>query len=300
MIKKIILYFVTAFIFTGTANAQITILDALKKNHASRPLSSNSIENTAITPELSIIRQQYHLERNGDSYGKDEITPYYGETYSLAIKVSGGTYLSGDVIEPWKNDADYLRVNADKKYKPAYFCSYQRALNDTVYKAVELDLGTEYTKPVNADKSLWLHEDISRDFGLTEDKTEGTKQGTLIWAYANTNVQDSAMKVDLRQVPMQVEVKGDSTIVPVELKDAERVIGGLYVVPKYDRGGRVQFLLAGVAVKGDDSKWLLQMLAIPSDITPKKNSNMEKKEKVRKKKDKKEDVSEPVPTKSKK
>lgn len=256
---------------------------------------------SAIIPELSIIRQQYRLERKGEFYGKNNM-PYYGETYSLAIKVSGGTYLLSNVIEPWKNDEDYLRINSDNKYKPVYFWTYKRALNDTTYKKVELDLDTEYTKPTNADKSLWLHEDASRDFGLTEDKVVGKKQGTIIWAYANTNVQDSAMKVDLRQVPMQIDQKGDSSIVTVEPQDAERVIGGLYVVPKYERGGRVQFLLAGVAVRGNDKKWCLQMLAVPSDITPTKNSTTvaDKKEKANKKKDKKQDdSSEPTPTKSK-
>lgn len=300
MMKRFYIYIAVAFVFTISAHAQITILDALKKNNSSRPMSSYSIENVSITPELSIIRQQYRLERKGEFYGKNNM-PYYGETYSLAIKVSGGTYLLGNVIEPWKDDADYQRVNADNKYKPVYFWSYQRALNDSVYKAVELDLDKEYTKPVNADKSLWLHEDVQRDFGLTEDKTAGKKQGTLVWAYANTNVQDSAMRVELRQVPMQVELKGDSTIIPVELQDAERVIGGLYVVPKYERGGRVQFLLAGVAVKGADAKWCLQMLAVPTDITPTNSSDSaEKKEKAGKKKDKKKDASiEPTPTKSK-
>lgn len=296
MVKKFFMFFALAFAFTVAGHAQITILDVLKKNHSSRPISSSCIENVAIMPELSIIRQQYRMERNGEFFGKNNM-PHYGETYSLAVKVSGGTYILGSVIEPWKDDADYLRVNADNKYKPVYYWTYQRALNDTVYKAVELELGTEYTKPVNADKSLWLHEETS--LGLTEDKTAGKKQGTLVWAYAHTNVQDSAMQVELRQVSMQVNLENDSTLIPVELQDSDRVIGGLYVVPKYEFGGRVQFLLAGVAVKGNDSKWCLQMLAVPAGITPTNSSdNAGKKGKAVRKKGRKQDASaEPSPVK---
>ena len=92
--------------------AQISIADLL----GSSSLKGESINLTkdALAPELSIIRQQYRLERNGETYGKNGKS-FYGETYTLAIKVAGGLYVSGHAIEPWRNDADYERVNVDKK-----------------------------------------------------------------------------------------------------------------------------------------------------------------------------------------
>lgn len=237
--------------------AQISIADLL----GSSSIKGESINLTkdALAPELSIIRQQYRLERNGETYGKNGKS-FYGETYTLAIKVAGGLYVSGHAVEPWRNDADYERVNVDKKYKPDYFWCYQRALNDSVYKPIELEIGTEFLQPVNSGKSLWKHQDKMSDFGLSEDITLCKKTGYMLWAYASPDIQDSAMVVNLRQNTLVVDVKADSTLQEVTPKEVERVIGGLFVVPKYEGRGRVQFYLAGVAVKVGKAKWALQLL----------------------------------------
>lgn len=237
--------------------AQISIADLL----GSSSIKGKSINLTkdALAPELSIIRQQYRLERNGETYGKNGKS-FYGETYTLAIKVAGGLYVSGHAVEPWRNDADYERVNVDKKYKPDYFWCYQRALNDSVYKPIELEIGTEFLQPVNSGKSLWKHQDKMSDFGLSEDITLGKKTGYMLWAYASPDIQDSAMVVNLRQNTLVVDVKADSTLQEVTPKEVEKVIGGLFVVPKYEGRGRVQFYLAGVAVKVGKAKWALQLL----------------------------------------
>lgn len=237
--------------------AQISIADLL----GSSSIKGKSINLTkdALAPELSIIRQQYRLERNGETYGKNGKS-FYGETYTLAIKVAGGLYVSGHAIEPWRNDADYERVNVDKKYKPDYFWCYQRALNDSVYKPIELEIGTEYLQPANSGKSLWKHQDKMSDFGLSEDVTLGKKTGYMLWAYASPDIQDSAMVINLRQNNFVVDVKADSTLQEVTPKEVEKVIGGLFVIPKYEGRGRVQFYLAGVAVKVGKEKWALQLL----------------------------------------
>lgn len=243
----------------------------------------------AISSELSIIRQQYRLERDGDYYGKNN-EPYYGETYSLGIKVTGGMYLLDEVVEPWKRDADYQRVNASKNYKPVWFWSYQRALSDSVYKAVELELGTRYTAPANKEKSLYWHEDKKSDFGLYVDNTFGHKSGFMLWAYSGTDVQDSAMVVKLRQSSLKMDVKADSTLVAMSPNEPEKIIGGLYVTPKYERGGRVLYMLVGVAVRMDDSKWALQMLATENE-TGKKGDAVTNPDKSDKKKEGKKSES---------
>ena len=258
------------------ANAQLLgemkldLRDFIIKEQRGDSLKSMEILTEAISSELSIIRQQYRLERNGETYGKNGKS-FYGETYTLAIKVAGGLYVSGHAIEPWRNDADYERVNVDKKYKPDYFWCYQRALNDSVYKPIELEIGTEFLQPVNSGKSLWKHQDKMSDFGLSEDITLCKKTGYMLWAYASPDIQDSAMVVNLRQNTIVVDVKADSTLQEVTPKEVERVIGGLFVVPKYEGRGRVQFYLAGVAVKVGKAKWALQLLtdkmAGPAEVT---------------------------------
>ena len=260
-----------------------------------------SILKEALSSDLYLIRQQYRLERKGKTYGKS-YKPYYGETYSLGIKVSGGMYVTNSVIEPWKGDVDYERVNADGKYKPEYFWTYQRHLNDSVYKAVELDFGTAYISAVNVDKSLWLHQDLQSDFGLSIDNSLGEKRGYVLWAYSNTDAQDSAMVVELRQSVFKTVVKADSTLVPMSPNNEGKLIGGLFVVPKYEKGGVVKMMLAGVAVKNAASKWSLQLLVSnlkQNEVaaSPTESSTKPDKSGKKKKTEKKEDSFEPTPTK---
>lgn len=222
----------------------------------------------SIIPELSIIRQQYRLERNGDFYGKNN-KPYYGESFSLAIKVSGGTVFLSDVVEPWKRDADYARDNASGNYKPSLFWTYQRPINEANYKSVNLEIrgASDYVKPLNADKSLYLHTDAINDFGLSIDYTPDNKKGYMIWAYSKTDVQDSAMVIELRQSSLAVDAKADSSLTKMSPSDPEKLIGGIFVTPKYERGGRVQFLLSGVAVRSSSSGWDLQLLCFDDKNT---------------------------------
>lgn len=306
--KKIVLLL---FILFSILPAKAQLLEALKlnpKDFISKGEKNDSLEfqnkllEKALSPDLYIIRQQYRLERKGKTYGKNH-KPYYGETYSLGIKVSGGMYVSNAAIEPWKGDADYERVNADGKYKPEHFWTYQRTLNDSVYKAIELDYGTSYISAVNADKSLWLHQDLQSDFGLAVDNSLGEKKGYMLWAYSKTNAQDSAMVVELRQSVFKTTVKVDSMLIPMSLSYDGKLIGGLFVVPKYDKGGVVKMMLAGVAVKNEATKWSLQLFAntqsskkvVPNP--PAESTTKPEKSEKKKKQEKQEDSSEPTPTK---
>ena len=297
MIKKLFIALLLA-VSCAPCMAQRTIADLLK--NGTKAGEAMSLAKEAVSPELYIIRQQYRLERNGKTYGKNGKS-FYGETYSLGIKVSGGMYVTNAVTAPWKGDADYERVNADGKYATEYFWTYSRPINDSIYKATELDFGTDYITPVNYDKTLWLHQDLHSDFGLTVDNVMGEKKGFLIWAVAKPNAQDSAMVVELRQSTLKTVAEPDSQLVAVPQSSSTNVIGGLFVVPKYEKGGVVKLLLAGVAVKAEDGKWWLQLIA---DVVPtpaaestvtESSAKPDKASKKKKKKD--DDSSEPTPTK---
>lgn len=260
--KRLLLYVLLA-VLALDASAQITILEALKKS-GKLPVASaqSSVVNEALSPCLSIIRQQYRLQKGEDYYGKNNL-PFYGESYSLAVKVAGGTLFQGDVMRPWTYDADYSRANASGNYTPCLFWTYQRLLSDSVYRAIDFELyngPSPYVQPLNADSSLYLHLDKKADLGLGLDKEQGRKNGYMVWAYSRTSTQDSAMTVDLRQSSLTVEAGADSVFVSVSPANPEKVIGGVYVVPKFESGGRVQFLLAGMAVRTGDKAWSLQLL----------------------------------------
>ena len=82
------------------------------------------------------------------------------------------------------------------------------------------------------------------------------------------------------------------------------MIGGLFVVPKYEKGGVVKMMLAGIAVKGEMSKWRLQLFADDKEseeVTDSPAAETAKQEKTDRKKKKKQkaeaDPAEPTPTK---
>ena len=250
--------FISCLLLISTSGFSQLDLNKIKIQYSD--VSSHSIVSEALLPTLVIIRQQYRLELNGEHYGKNNL-PYYGESYSLAIKVAGGMFYLKDVQKPWLYDSDYKRVNASGKYKVEHFATYQRALRDSVYTPIDLELNKpSYSYPINIDSTLYRHVDARSNFGLSIDETDGYKDGYMIWARSRTNVRDSAMVVDISQSAYTVNVCADSTVIAMSPNEPEKIIGGLYVVPKFEQGGRVQFLVAGVAVKTDESEWKLQLL----------------------------------------
>ena len=277
--KKILILSVLLLTSIGVSYAQkekLPSYDELIGANGSKPEKAVAVVGTngisdecklSILPELSIIRQQYRLKQGKDHYGRNNKS-YFGETYTLAVKVNRGMYLSGDVVEPWKHDDDYERMNASRNYTPELYWSYQRSLTDSVYKAISLEFGKEqFLKPFNADKSLYKHRDAKDDFGLEEDCTPGEKKGVMIWAYSKTTAQDSAMVVDLRQNAMTIHAKADSTLLAMTPGEPEKIIGGVYMVLKIEGRGVVRYQLAGVAVKTGKDKWALQLLVEEDSLT---------------------------------
>lgn len=244
--------------------AQRSIADFFKRSG-----NNSEIVIKAVKPALSIVRQQYRLERNGEYFGKKD-KPYYGESYSLGIKISNGTLIQHTVLFPWKYDADYKRANSSGKYAPVYFITKQKSLNDSVYTDVDFELySNEYVVPVTQDSSLFVHLDKMNDFGLSAGDGEDYKSGFLIWARANSETRDSALSVSLECSTLRIDSLLDDNTVKVNLDNLDKVIGGLYVVPIYEKVGEIRFALRGVISKREDSDWLLYLFL--KDSNKKKN-----------------------------
>ena len=282
--KKIIVFSLMLIVGAGQIYAQLPkwALDLGKRSEqADSTIVPLVTYLDAVQPALSIIRQQYRLERNGDFFGRQN-KPYFAETYSLGIKISGGTILHRSVVFPWENDADYQRINGSGKYKPAYFRSMQRSVMGGGWKAVELELGTQYVAPFSSD-SLYRHTDATADFGLPIDETAGSKQGYMIWAYSTSNLQDSAMQVKFQQSELIIEAKTDGNTISVKPGNISNVLGGIFIVPQVERAGYIKLLLVGVAARNSHGEWSLNLMTTKSgDLT--KIDESGKSDKSRKKK----------------
>lgn len=248
------------FVTFAQQNKQSSFDEAIKSLIKSRKENAFIID--ALKPELCIIRQQYQLKRGEDMYGSDGKS-YYGETYTLGVKVPGYLYMQRGVLKPWEGDKNYDRVNADGKYESVYFKSFQRSLVETkvAYSPIEIEFGRSYLQAINSDQTLYRQEDLVSDFGLSIDEAGGEKRGIMVWVYSNSTLKDSAMTVSFQQEMLSLEAKSDSILIPQTVSNADRLLGGVFVVPSYERGGRIQIRLAGIAVRTANGDWNLQLLA---------------------------------------
>lgn len=248
------------FVAFAQQNKQSSFDEAIKSLIKSRKENAFIID--ALKPELCIIRQQYQLKRGEDMYGSDGKS-YYGETYTLGVKVPGYLYMQRGVLKPWEGDKNYNRVNADGKYESVYFKSFQRSLVETkvAYSPIEIEFGRSYLQAINSDQTLYRQEDLVSDFGLSIDEAGGEKRGIMVWVYSNSTLKDSAMTVSFQQEMLSLEAKSDSILIPQTVSNADRLLGGVFVVPSYERGGRIQIRLAGIAVRTANGDWNLQLLA---------------------------------------
>lgn len=292
--KKIIVFSLMLIVGAGQIYAQLPkwALDLGKRSEqADSTIVPLVTYLDAVQPALSIIRQQYRLERNGDFFGRQN-KPYFAETYSLGIKISGGTILHRSVVFPWENDADYQRINGSGKYKPAYFWSMQRSVMESEWKTVELELGTQYVTPFTSDSSLYRHTDATADFGLPIDETVGSKQGYMIWAYSISNLQDSAMQVKFQQSELKIEAKTDGKAISVKPDNISNVLGGIFIVPQVERAGYIKLLLVGVAARNSHGEWSLYLMTTKSgELTKIDESGKGDKTRKKKKRDDSEKIT---------
>lgn len=288
--KKILFFAGLMLCSTIMVKAQ-SLMESLYTNSTE---SSKSVVVKAVQPALSIIRQQYRLEYKGKFFGKNN-QPYYGETYSLAIKISGGTYILHNVLYPWESDPSYQHISQGGKYAPVLYWTMQHSLTDSIWKRVDLELEKKEYIKLSHDSLLFQLQDATSNFGLPElledERLEG-KQGYMVWAYASTNIQDSVMRVNLRQESFQIDETNDSQLVSLNPYNSEKLIGGLYVVPKIERAGFITIQLAGIVAKDKNSKWMLCLLTKKTDSQDKTDEPIKKDRGKRKKNGESESKSE--------
>lgn len=207
----------------------------------------------AVAPALKIIKQQYRLKKDGDFFGRNN-KPHFGESFSLGVKVAGGTILQNEVLYPWVNDKDYKDVNEAGKYTPVLYDSYQKSVIGGDYEKVDFELNTPYVKSVGKDSLLYIHSDVYSDFGLNMDTASGEKSGYMLWVYETDG------KCDYRVEALNLQASAESTVIPMKTSSPSKVLGGVYVMPVNERPGTISFYLVGVASTCNNKDWSLKLL----------------------------------------
>jgi len=254
-----------AFLLVFAAQEAVaqTLLGDLLNGNTAVSGTSDSVLINAVQPGLYVVRQQYQIKSvaDGKLYGKDG-NNWFGETYSLGVKVAGGLVVGRAVMMPWEGDADLAKVNNHGKYVPClYQTTYLRALDGGDYRDVNLDFDTpEYINAYGRDSLLFRHIESQADFGFLTDERFGSADGYLLWAYRDSTAAHAGMQVKLRVARKRLGQVADSLYVPCSPADSAKVFGGVFVVPVTDRVGQVTFRLAGIALQTAEGRWVLRSL----------------------------------------
>ena len=207
----------------------------------------------AVAPSLRIVKQQYRLKKDGDYFGKNNMN-HFGESFSLAVKVADGMILQHSVMYPWLNDKDYLEINSAGTYSPVLYKSFQKPVTGGDYEGVNLELDSPYVRNVGRDSLLYMHYDIYRDFGMYMDTKEGEKKGYLLWVSWDKDTVSFSVE------SYSVDAVKGKTIVPLDPSSPSSLLGGIFVVPVFEKPGTVTFYLAGVASTVNHLDWSLKLL----------------------------------------
>ena len=237
------------YIAEPTKDATDTVLNTAVKTS----LVESDLVFKAVAPALKIIKQQYRLKKDGDFFGRNN-KPHFGESFSLGVKVAGGTILQNEVLYPWVNDKNYKDVNEAGKYTPVLYVSYQKSVIGGDYEKVDFELNTPYVKSVGKDSLLYIHSDVYSDFGLNMDTASGEKSGYMLWVYETDG------KCDYKVEALNLQASVESTVIPMKTSSPSKVLGSVYVIPVNERPGTISFYLVGVASTCNNKDWSLKLL----------------------------------------
>lgn len=207
----------------------------------------------AVAPALNIVKQQYRLKKGGDFFGRNNM-PHFGESFSLAVKVAGGTILQNEVLYPWVNDNNYHDLSDSDKYIPVLYHSYKRSVTGGEYEKINLELDTPYVQQIGKDSLLYSLSDKKRDFGLEIDTESGEKSGYMLWVY------EAEGKCDYVVEALKLNASVDSTVISMKPSNLSSLLGGVYVIPVNERPGTVSFYLVGVASTCNNKDWSLKLM----------------------------------------
>jgi len=198
---------------------------------------------------------------------------FFGESYSLAIKVKEGYCLNDLAFRPWIYDKKFDEYAESAQFAPVISESKYRALEDTVWKS--LPYQELLTKEMATHRIYLAQDSVFLQKGFSIDYSDGVKKGWVVWLVA-----DKSLMEDSQQIPSFLVYRTELTFEPrkesYEIKDPltkKSILAGYYVVPETTEIGQIVFHLAGI-VHQDKEIWQVVRMnnAANSNITKSKTT----------------------------
>lgn len=251
MEKNIITIIFSLFVLTGYA--QPSVFEQFERLSISN--NQQFIED-AVKTGLFIIHQEYKLQdvEAKKTYGLDGKN-YFGETYSLGVKMTGGYYISDKVVHPWNYDSNFDKYRNDPKYAPIIAAREYKSLKDSTYSLLPID---EKSLKDSLENSFIRIENntIFEDKGFQTDTCSGKKEGWLVWVVTSEPVAknpDAPISLVSYRKELVIEVEKENYEIENPSFNKE-ITGGIYIVPEITQIGQITFQLAGF-LQFENNKW---------------------------------------------
>ena len=256
------------------------------------PISNNQqLIEDAVKDGLFIVRQAYKLQdRTADEpayYGWNN-KPFFGETFSIGVKIPEGYYINDKAINPWDYDSNFERfISNNPQYDPVFSETKYRELADTA--CIELPFEMQSYKEIKEKCLYEINDALFDGKGFEVKSTDEKNEGWLVWVVTDkpiTELNDStvALITYRKELTFQPEVNSYEIESPSFEKN---IIGGIYIVPKVTEIGKITFLLTGF-LHLENEKWsvvkfLESQSADENQLTPLTKESSDKKVKENKK-----------------
>jgi hypothetical protein len=227
-----------------------------------QPGASQQLLENAVKDGLIIVHRYYQLQDVSvappANYGWNN-QPHFGDSWSLAVKTSGGCLLSDAAVHPWTYDGKFGEYRSQTRYRPVYFKSEYRHMDTAVYLPVAIP---DSVVAVSAGRLYQVADSVFGNRGFVLDHETGAKDGWLVWLVSRVPVADNAAQpFSLVAHRSELTFTGSQSQYEVRTLSTERVIlGGIYVLPQVTGVGQITVKLSGVLHKEND-KWYVVKLA---------------------------------------
>ena len=247
----------------------------------------------AVKNGLFVIHQTYKLQdKTTDEpayYGWNN-KPFFGETFSVGIKISEGYYVGDKAVNPWRYDSNFDTYSNNPQYVPVFSETKYRELSDTACMKLPFDM--QSCKEIKEKCLYEINDAVFGGKGFEENSTDEKHEGWLVWVVTDkpiTKLNDSAIALITyrKELVFQPEVNSYEIESPSFKKD---IIGGIYIVPKVTEIGKITFLLTGFLHLEKEKWFVVKFTENQSDdenhLTPLKkessddNSNKKNKDKT--------------------
>jgi len=242
------------FVFAG-----ITIhLPAQQLSPFGAASASQQFIEDAVKNGIFILRRCYRLQdttAQTPTYFGWQNQNWFGETYSLGIKVKEGYYLSDKAARPWIYDAKFEQYATSDKLVPVISASEYKMMEDSIFTV--LPNHDDRMKEISAHR-FYLAQDtaVFQQKGFYADGSDGAKKGWLVWL-----VTDRLLEEQNHQTPefliYRSELTFESGKESCEIKDpatGKKILGGFYFLPKFTDVGQINFYLCGI-LHHENDKW---------------------------------------------